>query len=49
MAATSGTTIKFPTKAILSPALAVSTTSCLSTTSMVRGRLPAGTCSPHAG
>lgn len=49
MAATSGTTIRFPTKAILSPALAVSTTSCLSTTSMVRGRLPAGTCSHVPG
>lgn len=43
MAATSGTTITLPVNTTLSPALALSTMSCLRMTSVVRGRLPAGT------
>ena len=43
MAATSGTTMALPVKTTLSPALALSTMSCLRMTSVVRGRLPAGT------
>lgn len=41
---TSGTTTRLPTNTSLSPALACSTMSLRKMTSMVRGRLPAGTC-----
>lgn len=44
MAATSGTTSSVPVKLVSSPALACSTISLRKMTSIVRGKLPAGTC-----
>ena len=43
MAATSGTTIGVPMNSMVSPALQRSTESFLIITSMLRGKLPAGT------